>query len=377
MAELAASLAASGVDVEVIAPHEGGLPRGESMGAVAVRRFRYFLPASLQGLAYGGGIPTNLQRSWVARVQVPFFLLAFWWRALGAVRRADVVHAHWTASGLVARLATAFWRRPLVLSVRGSDAKLEDRGMAGYLNQWVWASMDRVLTVSEDIARIVAGRGVPADRIRVVPNGVSRRFAPMEREGARRQLELPPDAFVVLYVGLLVPVKGLDVLVRALGQWPDPAWTCVLVGDGPLRPELAAQADRAGIGARLRFAGRRPSDEMPLWLNAADVLVLPSLSEGRPNVVLEAQACGLPVIATRVGGTPEVVVEGQTALLVEPGDVTALAEALRRLAREPQRRREMGEAARHFIESSGLTWDASSRAVMAVYEELLGAGGAV
>ena len=100
--ELARELANGDATVEVLAPHAVGLPQRERFGTVNVRRFRYFWPASGQVVAYGGGIPTNLRRNWVARFQVPFFLAGFCWSALGQVRRARVVHCHWTITGVVA-----------------------------------------------------------------------------------------------------------------------------------------------------------------------------------------------------------------------------------------------------------------------------------
>ena len=103
--ELARELAGGGAAVEVLAPHEGGVATRETFGAVAVRRFRYFWPAKRQAVAYGGGIPTNVRTRWAARLQVPFFLLGFWWSAFKLVRRAQLVHCHWTLTGLGGLLA--------------------------------------------------------------------------------------------------------------------------------------------------------------------------------------------------------------------------------------------------------------------------------
>ena len=356
--------------MEVVAPHEAGIPRFERVDSLTIRRFRYLFPVSLQRVAYRGGIPTNLRGSWAARLQVPLFLISFLWVAAMACRRADVVHAHWTISGLVGLLATRIWRRPVALSVRGSDAKL-----GGRLSRWVsgkvWRAVGANLTVSDDIGQLLLGEGVPDERVRVIPNGISGRFRPASRDEARVQLGLPPTGYIVLYVGLLVPVKGVDVLLQSFTDARRPEWMCVVVGDGPLRADLETVAAEAGVGDSFRFVGRQPSGEMPTWLNAADVLVLPSHSEGRPNVVMEAQACGLPVIATRVGGTPELITDGVTGILIEPGDVDGLAGALRRMALDPELRVQIGARARGFIESSELTWEASSAAVESVYGQLL------
>lgn len=372
--ELCRALAQAGERVVVVAPHGPGLPTHEVAGAVEVRRFRY-LPGRLERMAYGSGIPTNLRCSWGARLQVPFFLLGYWWWALRCTRRCCLLHCHWTISGLVGYLATRLRRCPLVLSVRGSDVHLLGGRAGRWLNRFVCQRMDAVLAVSQDIADRLVESGVDRGRVHVVPNGVDARFCPGDRLAARRRLELPEGAFLVLFVGLLVPVKGVELLVDAFRRGLPENARCVLVGDGSLEPHLRSLANEEGLGERLVFAGRRPSGEIPTWMQAADLLVLPSLSEGRPNVVLEAQACGIPVIATRVGGTPELIGDGETGVLIEPGDVEMLAHAIERLAADAGLRARMGAAARKRVESSGLTWAATAGKVREVYRQVLeGAG---
>jgi len=371
--ELVGELARNDVHVEVIAPHEQGLQTEETVGGVHVRRFRYALPTSCQRVAYGGGIPTNLKHSWWARAQVPLFLISFWWRAARACRQSSLFHCQWTITGFVAYMATRVRHRPLVLSVRGSDIHLMQGGVSGLLNRKIYRWMDMIIAVSHDIAAKLEQIGVDPGKIRVVENGVDGRFHPRSRPAMREQLDLPQAAFIMLFVGLLVPVKGLDVLVEAMGRMAPSEFLCVLVGDGQLRNGLQEQAERAGLSNQIRFMGQRPSAEVPLWMCAADALVLPSRSEGRPNVVLEAQACGVPVVATRVGGTPELVEDGRTGMLVEPEDPVGLASALGRLADDARFRQSLGRCARSHVERSGLTWERSASKVMDIYKEALSA----
>lgn len=147
-------------------------------------------------------------------------------------------------------------------------------------------------------------------------NGIDRgRFHPLDRAEACRKLGLDPNRRRVLYVGNLFPVKGPVVLARAAKQLPQAE--VIFVGSG---------TEKINAG---RCVGARPHDEIPLWMNACDVLCLPSLNEGLPNVVLEAMACGLPVVASRVGGVPEIVRESVNGLLTPAGEAAALATALR------------------------------------------------
>ena len=370
--DLADYLARRGLTVEVVAPHARGLAaREDVVDGVRVRRFRYAVPASFERLAYGGGIPSNLKASVWARLLVPFFLLGFLLRTVRMVGGCQVVHCHWTICGLIGYLATRGRRRPLVLSVRGSDVNLFSDGLLGRLSRRIWGSMDAIIAVSEDLARELEEKGVDRSKIRVVYNGVGEEFRPLTKEASRQKLELPRTPFIVLFLGLLAPVKGVEVLLQAVEMLADPDLLCVLVGDGPLRAALQQQACAKGLAGRVRFAGQRPREEIIDWLNAADLLALPSYAEGRPNVVLEAMACGRPVVASRVGGVPELVSDGVTGRLVAAGDSAELTAAIRDLMSDSDRLLAMGRAAGERVESSGWTWEAAAAATAEVYAELL------
>ena len=183
-------------------------------------------------------------------------------------------------------------------------------------------------------------------------NGIDReRFRPRDRAEACRQLGLDPKRRRVLYVGNLLPVKGPTVLARAAEQLQDV--DVIFVGSGP---------ETITTG---RCVGSRPHQEVSSWMNASDVLCVPSLNEGLPNVALEAMACGLPVVASRVGGVPEIVQEGVNGFLVPPSDPHALAEALQRaLAMKWDR-----EAIRASI--SPFDWDVNARALFGVLEKIV------
>jgi len=369
--ELAKRLIAQKIAVEVIAPHEDGLLREEQMDGVLIRRFRYMFPASWQKVAYQGGIPTNLSQSWVTRIQIPLFLVGFWLKGVWAARGCDVIHCHWSISGLIAYLAVRPWGPPIVLSVRGSDIHLLEKGLMRWLNRMIFRWMDVIVAVSEDIGGKLEREGVAKEKIRIVYNGVDERFSPGDTREARGRLGLPESRFILLFVGLLVPVKGLDILIEAVRLLNDERLLCVLVGDGSMLDSLREQVEKADLQESVFFAGRRPSQEIPVWMNAADVLVLPSFSEGRPNVVLEAQACNLPVVATRVGGTPELITDGVDGLLVDSGVPGPLADKISVLMDSNSLRQKLGQAGGDRIQRQGLTWDASTSRMKEIYRDLL------
>lgn len=190
----------------------------------------------------------------------------------------------------------------------------------------------RIVAVSHALADRVASLGIDASRIRVQHNGVDgERFAPRSARAARLTLGLDSDQEFVVCVGNLAPEKGQDVLIRALARISaERRPHAYLVGDGTTRGSLEQLAHNLGVGASVHFTGRRPHDEIPLWINAARALCLPSRREGCPNVVLEALASGRPVVATSVGGVPEIL-QPDCGICVEPNHSEALGEAILRV----------------------------------------------
>jgi glycosyltransferase involved in cell wall biosynthesis len=221
---------------------------------------------------------------------------------------------------------------PSVVKVHGSDVNLVAKLPAVRRQlQLLLPRATRTVAVSRPLAAELARLGVAPERIAVVPNGVDASlFHPRDRAEARRQLGLPCAGPVIVYVGRLVRDKGVLDLLAAFAPLAarHPTVTLVLVGDGAVRDECAAAAER--IGPAVRLPGARPLDEVPRWLAAADLFVLPSWNEGTPNVLLEALACGRRAVATRVGGIPDVMTSPLLGEMVEPKDVLGLTAALER-----------------------------------------------
>jgi glycosyltransferase involved in cell wall biosynthesis len=178
----------------------------------------------------------------------------------------------------------------------------------------------------------------------VVPNGVDlNKFRLMERQEAKRQLGLDDDKRYLLYVGRLVAVKGLDLLLDAFAQLVQNQRDVelVLVGDGAERYALAQRATTLGIRDKVHFVGAQPHERIVLWMNAGDVLCLPSRKEGFGAVLIESLACGTPVVATSVGGIPEIVTDGQVGRLVHSRDPREMAACIEEVLETPWDRQQL------------------------------------
>ncbi len=226
---------------------------------------------------------------------------------------------------------------------------------------------DSVVGVSRPVLAALLADGVPAERVRVIHNGIE--FERLTRAPAtdlRQALGISPDMLVIGAPGSLIPRKGFDVLIPAFSRLTTPAHL-LIAGTGPEQDALMRQASGLGVADRVHFIGF--SDTIADFYRACDVVALASRVEAFGLVLAEAGFCGLPVIATRVGGVPEVVADGETGLLVPPDDVAALAEALQRLADDPALRRRLGQTG-HVRARSQFSADRLAREFHAEYDRL-------
>jgi glycosyltransferase involved in cell wall biosynthesis len=309
--------------------------------------------------------------------------LAQLWRLMRA-RRPAIVHTHTSKAGFVGRLAARLAGVPAVVhqphghifyGYYGAPRTAFYVALERLAARWT----DRIVTLTdrgteEHLARGIGRRA----QYRSVPSGVptaALRAAAPDRAAARARLGLPAGAFVVAALGRLVPVKGLDFLVGALPALAAaiPSARLVLVGDGPERAALEAQARTLGVGDRVLVTGA--AADVTVALAAADALAAPSRNEGMGRALVEAMALGLPVVAAAVGGIPAVVADGETGRLVPAGDAAALAAALIELGRDEALRAKLGAAAAARAEA--FSTDVAHAAMRAIYDELARAKGLV
>ncbi len=296
------------------------IPRHEVVDGLQVDRPRYFLLPKVGKYFH----PSSMARaSWadVARLEreEPF----------------DLIDSHFVyPDGVAAAKLAQRLGKPFVLTGRGEDIlRFPGLPVIGDQIRWAIGRASALVALSNEIAEAMRANGAPEDKIHVIPNGVDcDRFQPHDRREARRRLELPEDRPIMLSVGYRLERKGFHLLIDAIPEirrrFPDVL--LVIVGGqarwGQDYTSVIEERIRAnGVGDHVRLAGPRPPKELPWWYSAADLFALMTSREGCPNVVMEALASGLPVVATPIGGIPEILADRRLGVVLDNRSAEAAA----------------------------------------------------
>lgn len=325
-------------DVTVLAPHQPGALRLEVVDGVEVRRFRYFFPTSLQRLASGSGMSDRLATDWLARIQVPFFLIAQMVATFSTIRRTrpEVVNCHWLVpQGLTTAIVKRITRIPLVLHVHAADVYFLKRFWLGRrIARYVVYSSNAVLASGSHVRGSLDELVGEETKALLRPMGVWLKDFSMKASDSLAR-EVPADRSI-LFVGRLVEKKGVIYLLRAfvevLEQIPDTKLR--IIGSGPLEQSLIEAARSLGVGESVDFTGALPHEEVVKHMHRSVVACVPSIidskgeTEGMPTVLLEAMASGIRVVGSDVDGIPDILTNRENGWLARPGDSEDLARAL-------------------------------------------------
>lgn len=336
--ELSRTLRSMGLEIVVLTRRVGTLDPEETLDGILIRR----LPA------WGRGFVDS----------IVFMASCFLWLVTHP-GRYRAIHTHLAGSpALAAALAGRLLGKRVVIKLGGGrgigELAASSSSILGRLKLLALRGLSpRFVAVNRELVAELAEYGLGAAQVVIVPNGVDTRKyrppSPEEKAAARHKLNLPPGLFF-LYVGRLAPEKRLDLFLeefgRALKEAPADAYA-VLVGKGELEPMLREVALASGLQGRVRIVA--PTPEIQALYRAADVFVLPSISEGLSNALLEAMACGLAVLASRVGGTPEAVADGAAGYLFDPQDVATLRARIVQFLKNPGLAERMGKRAREDV----------------------------
>ena len=247
--------------------------------------------------------------------------------------RFDLMDAHYYyPDGVAVAIASRFIGKPFMVTARGSDVNvLTQYTVPRFLVRWAAEKSAATVAVSTALRDRLLALGVSEEKLHVFRNGVDLdRFRPLPKDRCKKKLGV--GRCVLLSVGNLIELKGHDLVIRALEHLPD--CELLIVGEGDLWESLQSLAARLGVAGRIRFLGAVPQSELVHIYNASDMLVLASSNEGMPNVVLESMACGTPVVATNVGGIPEVVCAPEAGVIVQARDVESIVAGIRQLLKD-------------------------------------------
>ena len=334
---LARGQQALGNSVLVVAPHDAGVSLEDVVDGVRVRRYRY-ADDSEETLAYRGTMADQVLKSWGGRRKLLGFIAAAR-RATGqAIRDFDpeVIHVHWWFPGGLSVWPRLTRRTPFVITSHGTDLFLIDRvPAAARLAGPIFRAAAEVTVISSPLVSRAERLGVPRQRISVIPMPIDRAVA--------TAIELPLDPARprdrLLFVGRLVERKGAVFAIRALAELTQRGRSArlVVVGEGPEREALIALATSLGVGDRVELTGALSPSEVRTHYATGGIFVMPAVTdwkgeqEGFGMVIVEAMAYGLPVVASRSGGIPDIIRDGENGLLVPERDVAALADAIQRV----------------------------------------------
>jgi len=326
--------------------------------------FRYG-PVRMQTLAHNpGGIPAALSRSLFPFVLLPSFMAAMFLACLRVARRADVIHANWSVNGVIAGIAGMVSGKPVITTLRGTDISSAKRSKVFSLAlKLCMRTSDKVVAVSQTMQHAL-GHEFPQyrDKVFFIPNGVGDAFLSVERNNHCLGKN-------ILAIGNLTSNKNIQCILSAIKQLADEYDLCLeIIGDGPERSRLEAFSMEQRISNRVRFTGPMEQAEIPKALQKGDIFVLASFSEGRPNVLVEAMATGMPIVASNIDGVRELITDGTNGLLFDPRDSMQLAEQIRRLCENPELRSKLAHNARQYVIENGLSWTQAAQHYASLYE---------
>ncbi|MGO9598650.1 MAG: glycosyltransferase [Isosphaeraceae bacterium] len=350
VAHVVLSLDVGGLERIVVDLGRLGLARGQKPSVICLEK-----PGALAGELEAQGVPVHcaykppgLRLDTIRRI-----------RELLRALKPDVVHTHQIGALIYAGPACKQEKVPVVVHTEHINNVAKHRSMSKrarirLLWRFAGSYADRFFCVSDDIAdAVTAYWTVPNRKVMVVPNGIdTAAFASAEDSASlRTKLGIPHGVPVIGTVGRLNEVKSQDLLIQAFARLSNhgPEPHLLLVGDGPERPRLEQLAQNLSIADRVHFAGYQPRPHQ--FLHLMNIFALTSRLEGMPLAILEAWAAGLPVVASRVGGVPKMIAQGQTGLLFDSADKTALREAMSRLLAHPDEAKRLGEAGREYVRS--------------------------
>lgn len=334
-----------------------------------VKCFRY-APQPWQVLAHKpGGLPEAFNSHPILIFLLPFFLLSMLIYCVWMAKDNDIIHANWGINGAVAGLAGLITGIPVITTLRGTDVKrFSNFRIDRFFTMICFFTNKKIISVNHAITASMI-RFFPKWRKKFITivNGVSSSFYDIKNS------PLNPDEEVrMVSIGNLTQAKGHTTILEAISKMQKKEnQRLTIIGEGPLKEKLKSRAESLGLSEQVMFKGQVAPFEIPKYLSKSHILILASFSEGRPNVVIEAMAAGLPVIASDIEGMAELIQNGKNGLLFTPGNSFELCQQIERLVKDPQLIKELGRNAKRTILGKRLTWTAAAASYAKLYRDCI------
>lgn len=373
-------LVKKGVSVEVIAPHDFRCHFTENWENIQIHRFPYFFPFRLQRLCYGAGIVKNIKNNLLAILQLPSLCVSEFFYSLVMIRKIkpDIIHAHWSLpQGLIGIVLKKVFNVPCVTSIHGTDMHGLRSRIFKALNRMVIGNSDACTANSRATARLARQVGANAN-IEVVPMGVDTDYFSKAQNIVSLKRRFEVEGPVILFVGRLIDLKGIVYLINAMPAIVQrfPATKAFIIGSGPMKDALVGLTENLALQKNVVFINQMAQEDLVPFYSMADVFVLPSIvnesgeTEGLGVVLLEAMACGLPVIGSNVGGIPDIISHGETGLLARQKDAQDLSNQIFKLFTDEGLRKKVIRNARNLIETQ-FSWAVVAEHFIHIYRHAL------
>lgn len=369
--ELGESLVQRGHEVHVVTPMRPGTSQVESRGGITIHRFKHIGWRKGTRLGELRGIPIFFMGS---------FLVSGILQSIHVITQyhLELIHAYWVIpGGFIGIVAGSATKRPVVATAAGSDIHTASKGFTKLITTVTLARLSKVFSPGTDLGIRCVKLGANPKKVHVILGhaGIELdRFSPSE-VAVNEESALSNKPHPILYIGNLSKPKRVDTIIRAMPRVVNelPEARLTIVGDGEEHQRLESLVSQLELESRVTFAGISPHELIPQWMKTAEIFVHCSDNEGLPVAIMEALACGKPIVASPVGGIPDLVKDGETGFLLEPDDVDGFAERMVTLLSNRQLVARMGNNARAFAEKH-LARDVILEQIEAVYKEARGRG---
>ncbi len=368
---LSKELVKNNVEVIVVSPFEKECKnKNEEIDGIKIERFNYFI-RKFQTLSEGS-IADNI-KTFYGKIQIPFFSFFYLIKAIKIAKRVDLFHCQWIIpSGFIAFIIKKIYKKSFIVTTRGSDLLLS-------LNDSLWKKP--LLMVLNNADYVTSNNNAHIEELKkitnqkkviLMPNGIDyNKYKPQDKEKAREKLNLDNKSTIILFIGFLIERKRIDVLINVFSNLSKKYdfLKLVIVGDGPLRINLENLVKSLNLFDKVIFTGDVEPDFIPNYMNSSDIFVLPSSYEGRPNVIIEAMACKLPIVTTNVGDLSKLIKQGKEGFLVNNNN--ELYFCIEKLLLNHDLRYKLANNAFNSVKKNNPTWSKCAKEYIKLYRKIL------